>query len=225
VIIAHLVGSTQAVSVQAVDEGKTGHYVAVMTLPQTGDWEWAIDAFGGTQPMPALTVVKATTTVAQNTPVASDSNPLPLLAGGVGLLGTLGGLLALQKKIRWAAAIVLIGLLVSGVGFASASIHPKAETKSETQVDAPVSSISQADLGRNLFIAKGCMLCHSHNETNKVREFGVDIGPDLTNITASAEYLHLWLKDPSAVKSTAKMPNLGLSDTEIDALIAFINDK
>jgi cbb3-type cytochrome oxidase cytochrome c subunit len=101
---------------------------------------------------------------------------------------------------------VVIGLLVSGAGFASAAGQPKADTKSEVKEVSAISPVSQVELGRDLFIAKGCMMCHSHNETNKIREFGVDMGPDLTNLTASPEYLRVWLKDPSATKSTAQMP-------------------
>lgn len=219
VIRARADGSSKSVIVEAVDEGKVGHYVATLTLPQSGQWEWSIEAFGGAQPMPALTVVDAPIALTKSEPVTS----LPLLAGGVGLLGTVGGLLALQKKVRWATALVVIGLLVSGVGFVSAANQPKAE--SEAQIVLTVSPVSQVELGRDLFIAKGCMLCHSHTETNNIREFGVDMGPELTNITASPEYLRLWLKDPKAAKSTATMPTLELSDAEMDALIAFINDK
>jgi hypothetical protein len=35
--------------------------------------------------------------------------------------------------------------------------------------------------------------------------------------------LRTWLKDPSAVKSSAQMPNLELDAVEIEALIEFIN--
>jgi cytochrome c2 len=197
------------------------HYVAELILPQAGEWEWSIAAFTVNQPMPSLTVVEAGMVVTKNEPATSNS--LSLLAGGVGLLGVFGGLLALKKKVRWATAFVMIGILVSGVGFVSAAGQPKVESVMRKTVAA--SADSQVELGRDLFIAKGCMLCHSHNETNKIREFGTDMGPDLTNFNASPEYLRIWLKDPSSVKSTAKMPTLGLSDSEIDALIAFINDK
>ncbi|MBC7879340.1 MAG: cytochrome c [Anaerolineales bacterium] len=230
VIRAHLADSTESVIVEASEEGEVGHYVGTLILPKSGEWEWSIQAFTGTQPMPALTVIEATVAVAESEPVAPTpaSNSLPLLAGGIGLLGAVGGLFALQRKVRWAAAFVVIGLLVSGVGFVSAANQPKAEIEAavaEVQEVSPVSSISQVELGRDLFIAKGCMMCHSHVETNNIREFGIDSGPDLTNLTASPEYLRLWLKDPRAAKSTATMPNLELSDTEMDALIAFINDK
>jgi hypothetical protein len=67
------------------------------------------------------------------------------------------------------------------------------------------------------------MICHSHSETNAIREIFVDIGPNLTNLTASPEYLRVWLKDPKAAKSTAQMPNLELKEAEIEALIGFIN--
>ena len=222
-VMAHLIGSTQSVSTKASEEGKVGHYVAELTLPQAGEWEWSISAFTVNQPMPALTVIEATSVATKSAPAASNFNSLFLLAGGLGLLAVVGGLLALQRKVRWATAFVVIGLLVSGVGFVSAAGQPKAELEKKEVVVA--SADSQVELGRELFIAKGCMLCHSHNDTNKIREFGTDMGPNLTNFNASPEYLRIWLKDPSAVKSTAKMPALGLSDSEIEALIAFINDK
>jgi cytochrome c2 len=223
IIRAHLDGSKQSVSVIAEDEGESGHYAATLTLPESGTWQWEIEAFGAAQPMPALTVVDVSLAVTKSEPVTSSPNSISLVVGGVGLLGAVGGLLALQRKARWAAAFVMVGILVSGVGFVSAAGQPKAASKA--QEAAVLSADAQVKLGRDLFIAKGCTLCHSHSETNGFREFGTNTGPDLTNFNASAEYLRLWLKDPSAVKSTAKMPTLGLSSSEIDALIAFINDK
>ena len=219
VITASLTGSKDSMEFFAHEEGEVGHYVAEIILPKAGDWEWSIAAFAVNQAMPSLTVVNAV-------PVASEAvkptfNLLPIFATGLGVLGVLGGLLALQKKVRWAAALVLAGFIISGVGFASAADQPKAE--SEAQEVIPVTGESQVELGRDLFIAKGCMLCHSHVETNSIREFGVDMGPDLTNYTASREYLLVWLKDPSAAKPETLMPNLGLSEAEMDALIAFIN--
>lgn len=224
IIMAHLDGSSQSVSVEANAEGKVGHYVATLTFPQSGEWQWSIKAFTMNQPMPALTVMEATAVETKSEPATSNFNSLFLLAGGLGLLGVVGGLLALQRKVRWATAFLVVGLLVSGVGFVSAAGQPKVESEKKEAV-AAASAESQVESGRKLFIAKGCMLCHSHNDTNNFREFGTDMGPNLTNFSASPEYLRVWLKDPSAAKSTAKMPALGLSDSEIDALIAFINDK
>jgi cytochrome c2 len=124
-------------------------------------------------------------------------------------------------------ALVLAGLVVSAGSIVSAADQPEAEAEvsvpTEMESVSVDKTVSQADLGRELFIAKGCPVCHSHAETNKNREFGIDMGPDLTNLTASPEYLRLWLKDPLAAKSTAQMPQLELSAEEIEALIAFIN--
>jgi hypothetical protein len=49
--------------------------------------------------------------------------------------------------------------------------------------------------------------------------------PNLTDYSAHPEVLYIRLKDPSAAKSDAKMPNLELKKAEIEALIAFINTK
>ncbi len=86
-------------------------------------------------------------------------------------------------------------------------------------------SISQVEVGRRLFIAKGCMVCHSNTETNHIREFGVDIGPDLSKFSASPEYLWLWLADPQSVKSETEMPDLDLREIEIESLIAYLNEN
>jgi hypothetical protein len=49
--------------------------------------------------------------------------------------------------------------------------------------------------------------------------------PDLSNFSASPEVLRLRLQDPRLVNSNTQMPDLNLSDAEIEALIAFINFK
>jgi hypothetical protein len=232
VVHANLSGSRESVTVNAKAEGQTGHYTASLTLPQTGTWEWTIAAFTVNQPMPALTVVASTLAnekPIQTQPVASPQW-LPWTAGFLGIAGILVGLvIAFRQKARWAIALVLAGLLLSAGSIVSVAAQPEAESEMVPQVEAEVvsvdASVSQVDLGRDLFIAKGCMSCHSHSETNSIREFGVDMGPDLTNLTASPEYLRVWLKNPLAAKSTAQMPDLGLSEAEIEALIAFINEK
>jgi cytochrome c2 len=49
--------------------------------------------------------------------------------------------------------------------------------------------------------------------------------PNLSNFSASPEILFIRLKDPAAAKSDTKMPDLGLKEAEIEALIAFINSN
>jgi cytochrome c2 len=206
---------------QAKAQGETGHYVATLTFPQGGEWEWSIQAFTGNQPMPPLYVNEALVASRNLNQLSIPAN-LALLAGSLGLAGLAAGLfVALRRKVSWAFALILAGLIVSAGSIVSAAEQTAAEPEAKAQSASP--TLSQVEVGRRLFIAKGCMVCHSHGETNKVREIGIDMGPDLTNIVASPEYLRMWLKDPRSVKSTAQMPVLGLSEAEIESLIAFIN--
>ena len=209
------------VTEQASAQGKTGHYVATLTLPQAGEWEWSIEAFTGNQPMPPLEVIAAPATTQSKAQAPALTN-LSLLMGILGLAGLLvGSFVAFRRKARWAIALLVAGLVLGAGSIVSAAGQP--EAKSEAKTITADSSISQTEIGRQLFIAKGCMVCHSHSETNNIREFGVDVGPALTDKKFSPEYLRMWLQDPRAVKPSTQMPTLGLSNAEIEALIAFIN--
>jgi cytochrome c2 len=94
-----------------------------------------------------------------------------------------------------------------------------------------VANAADAAAGKKLFEDKTCSACHSIGG-------GDLVGPDLKNVTKerSSEWLHAWIsapdaliakKDPIAVELLAKfngmeMPNLGLSSTEVDNIIAFL---
>jgi mono/diheme cytochrome c family protein len=82
---------------------------------------------------------------------------------------------------------------------------------------APV-AFSPATRGLRLFTAKGCVGCHRHIEVNPERTG--DPKFDLTSKRFSPAYLKKFLKDPSI--KTTNMPNLKLTDQEIDALAAFL---
>jgi cytochrome c2 len=99
-----------------------------------------------------------------------------------------------------------------------------AKAKSQFSTDA---SLSQVELGRRLFLAKGCITCHSNSKASGTTQYTtISMGaPDLSKFSASPEALRLRLQDPTQVKSDTMMPNLGLSGPEIEALIAFINSK
>ena len=49
--------------------------------------------------------------------------------------------------------------------------------------------------------------------------------PDLSIYASDPDLLRTRLKNPSDVNASTKMPNLGLKEDEIEALIAFINSK
>lgn len=58
------------------------------------------------------------------------------------------------------------------------------------------------------------------------------VGPELTHVASkdliagvlpfNEENLKKWLRDPTTVKPETIMPNQGLTDSEIDALVAFL---
>ena len=55
-VTASFVNSKETLSVEANAKGKAGHYEAVLTFPQAGDWNWSIQAFTMDISMPMLTV-------------------------------------------------------------------------------------------------------------------------------------------------------------------------
>jgi len=90
--------------------------------------------------------------------------------------------------------------------------------------NARVAAMDPAERGRSLFVAKGCVTCHTHQSVGA--ETLADVGPDLTSRRFQADYLAKYLKDPSIrtpTNSTQRMPDLELKEPEIAALVAFIN--
>ncbi|PKO11726.1 MAG: hypothetical protein CVU39_27745 [Chloroflexi bacterium HGW-Chloroflexi-10] len=219
-ITASLPGSTEKVIAIASAEGKIGHYTATLTFPESGVWDWTISAFA-TMQMPPLTVVAGS---GQNNAQASG---LPQVAswsmlGIVGLAGCLAGIiLAFRRKMPLAVPVLIAGLALSIFGFSSAS-----KPVAYPQVQA-ASNISQSELGKQLFIVKGCTTCHFHQDINRSKDNTyVDVGPSLTNYASfSPEILQAWLKDPASVKPETQMPNLELSQDEIEVLVAFLTSK
>jgi len=210
-------GSGESIIVGAKPENEIGHYTATLTLPRTGTWAWSIQAFTMDQPMPPLSVLTGTTV---NAPSPQPLLPLPLIVGFLGLVGTAGALwVSLRRRVRWALTLAIAGVIVSGVSFTSAASRP-AEPKSPA-----IATVSPQEIGQALFLAKGCATCHAHQEIQRDIDgmIFVDIGPNLSNFSADPEYLRGWLRNPASVKPKTEMPALQLSDSEIDALIAFLN--
>ncbi len=216
-------------------EGKPGHYAVTMTLPSAGEWEWTIQAFTMEQKMPVLSVaapvaVSASAPEATPQPVESTSvSPVMVIriaAFGIGLVGLA---FALRRKSRIAIALTALCLLVGVGSFMVGSTVPAVEAESEAPSKvASNESLSQVELGQQLFVAKGCITCHTNTNVPNSYDYWT-INPEgatnLSNFSASPEILRIRLKDPSAAKSDTQMPNLGLSEIEIEALIAFINSR
>jgi len=109
----------------------------------------------------------------------------------------------------------------SGFGSSHVDLDPIAVT-GPGQV-GPV--YAQAERGRRLFVAKGCVTCHLHGA---VAGSGVvQVGPELTALRLPSDFLEKFLADPTilppAQRSNGGMPTLDLKPAEITALVAFLN--
>lgn len=90
--------------------------------------------------------------------------------------------------------------------------------------------------GEELFASQQCINCHAIDgyEQATGRAADVRIGPDLTHFASRRTFaggildvddpdeLAAWLRNPQAVKAGSQMPNLGLSDDQIEALSAYL---
>lgn len=217
----------------AVPEGKPGHYTATLTFPQDGNWEWSIQAFTMDQKMPVLSVAASNTgTVSQpaaKTEPSATYISLLLIVGIVAVaVGFAGLVVALRNKSRFPLGLTLVCLLIGVTALVAESSSP-VEVEAQTSSGAAnISSISQVDLGQQLFVAKGCITCHVNTKVPNSHDYltiGYESATNLSNFSAHPDVLRMRLKDPTLVKSDTQMPNLNLSDVEIEALVAFINSK
>jgi cytochrome c2 len=84
-------------------------------------------------------------------------------------------------------------------------------------------TFTPAERGHRLFVAKGCITCHVHRDVK--RSGVVKVGPELTEVRYTADYLARFLENPAIKPPTGpnRMPNLQLAQNEIAALVAFLN--
>jgi cytochrome c oxidase subunit II len=84
--------------------------------------------------------------------------------------------------------------------------------------------------GEKLFTAKGCIACHSLVAVNAPKGM---VGPNLANVGARSyiaagtlknteENLAHWIRDPQGIKKGVLMPNLGVTEAEAQALVAYL---
>ena len=104
------------------------------------------------------------------------------------------------------------------------SVSPVRGTVEEYLQSIGIARLSEADRGRRLFAAMGCVTCHVHRAVGITGEVA-SAGPDLTDRRFAPDYLERFLRDPSIKPPTdgKRMPNLALRDKDIAPLIAFIN--
>jgi len=83
--------------------------------------------------------------------------------------------------------------------------------------------------GQRVFESTACVNCHTVSGTPAKGRFG----PDLTHLMSretiasgaasnTHEKLRLWIKNPDAIKPGSKMPAMGLSDQDVDAVAVYL---
>jgi cytochrome c oxidase subunit 2 len=91
----------------------------------------------------------------------------------------------------------------------------------------PVQNVATA--GQRIFESTACVNCHTISGTAATGKFGPDLTHLMSRETIAAgaaanrhEKLRLWIKNPDAIKPRSKMPAMGLSDRDVDAVTAYL---
>jgi cytochrome c oxidase subunit 2 len=95
---------------------------------------------------------------------------------------------------------------------------------------ADLINLPETKVGRELFFSLACVGCHTIKNTPA----GGKVGPELTHLMSkksiaggalspvNEENLKKWIKNPPAVKPGTQMPNLGLSDQQVNDIVLFL---
>jgi cytochrome c oxidase subunit 2 len=93
----------------------------------------------------------------------------------------------------------------------------------------PANNDEKEAAGRQVFESTACLDCHAIAGTNGTGRFGPDLTHLMSRRTIAAggaentpENLRLWIQNPDAIKTGSLMPAMKLSDTELDALVRYL---
>lgn len=98
------------------------------------------------------------------------------------------------------------------------------ESNSEAPPKFVKAPSGDAERGKALFGSIGCLGCHGIDDFKRPR---FNSGPDLSSIGSKvkSDWLFAWLKDPTHVVKSARMPNFRLTDKEAADLVAYLVTK
>ena len=110
-------------------------------------------------------------------------------------------------------------------------VQPRAEFDRwvREQQQLPHSVEGAALTGQRVFESTACVSCHAVSGTPAKGRFG----PDLTHLMSrdtiasgaaanTHEMLRLWIKNPDVIKPGSRMPAMGLSDPDLDAVTGYL---
>jgi cytochrome c oxidase subunit 2 len=88
---------------------------------------------------------------------------------------------------------------------------------------------ARAIAGKHVFERNACMNCHAVGGTPADGRFGPDLTHLMSRATIAAgaaenthDNLRLWIQNPSAIKPGSLMPAMKLSDTDLDAVVSYM---
>jgi cytochrome c oxidase subunit II len=109
-------------------------------------------------------------------------------------------------------------------------VHPPAEFERwVTEQKRPAVEEPSAQEGQRVFFANSCVNCHTIRGTSAQGAFG----PDLTHLMSrqtlasgagsnTTETLRAWVRDPQRLKVGCLMPNMQMTDTEVDQIVSYL---
>lgn len=207
------------VNVPAEDDAEEGFYTATLTLPEAGEWRWEISTYGRAYPMPSLMVNEVAAVVKDGVSRETAVSWQLIL----GWLAAAGAALCLFFWMRQRTQVRLAGVVLLGVvsvaGFALHIQMPQSVLAENEAALLP--AIDPDEMGEALFVAKGCIQCHTYDKVTMAPNM-LPFGPNLTYLKRPPEYVALWLANPADLKADTSMPNLHLSEAEIETLVDFL---
>jgi cytochrome c oxidase subunit II len=90
-------------------------------------------------------------------------------------------------------------------------------------------AVNSSKAGERIFESTACVNCHTISGSAAHGKFGPDLTHLMSRETIAAgaaanthEMLRLWIKNPDAIKPASKMPAMGLSDRDVDAITDYL---
>jgi len=136
------------------------------------------------------------------------------------------------RSIAELAAYGTLAALLTAASLAPQTGNAVSSATIESSVVVAPAPAATSDRGALLFATKGCIGCHTHASFPNAR---MQVGPNLTGLPDRAAtrvadldaraYVRQSLRDPGAYRVPGyqvAMPDLHLSDAEIEALTAFL---
>src|SRR5215475_9155439 len=87
----------------------------------------------------------------------------------------------------------------------------------------------QVRAGRDVFFSTSCINCHAIKETKANGQFGPDLTHLMSRETLGAgvvpntmENLRTWVRDPQTIKEGCNMPDMQLTDTQLNQIVAYL---